>query len=150
MNKITMKDNDQMKTVSNDDLKSVRDAVMQAARDHLQAKDAPTAINHYSQAATIISNGRMFRSFAEFCQDTHSFYRSLDRVELAEWDQMDVRVLNISTAIFTGVVRWSSLDTSGNRLKLKGIWSAIYVLEDEGWKIIYRHESFENSGQSKF
>ena len=37
---------------------------------------------------------------------------------------------------------WESTDTSGQKMNLQGVWSALFVREGECWKIKMRHESF--------
>jgi hypothetical protein len=114
--------------------------VRKAASDHLNAPNAETALRHYKLNATIISNGMMYENFELFEKDTHDFYNSLQEVKLAVWDNIQIRVFNPELALFNASVRWTSIDKPGSVLNLKGIWSAVYCLEEGGWKILFRHE----------
>ncbi len=123
---------------------TIEEAVRQAALDHVNAKDAQTALSHYNRDATVVSNGIWFDSFDSFARDTYNFFESLKEVKLAVWDEVRIQVISSKVALFTGKVRWESVDNSGRELKLKGVWSAVYVRENGKWKISLRHESFED------
>ncbi len=122
---------------------TIEEAVKQAAWQHLQSKDAAAAVGCYEADAIVASSGSLFGSFEQFAEDTRAFYDTLARVELAVWDEMHVQILNRDAAVLTATVRWSSTDTAGERLDLKGVWTAVYVRHDGQWKICTRHESFE-------
>lgn len=144
-----MIDHKSNRTLNNFDKGFIEKEIKKAANDHLNARDADTALIHYKPGATVITNGIWFESFKSFEQDVRNFYMSLKEVKLAVWDQMQIQILNPKLAIFTGSVRWSSVDKSGSFLNLRGIWSAIYCLEIDKWKIMLRHESFEQDDKIK-
>ena len=121
----------------------IKKAVRKAASDHLNAPDADTALSHYMQDTTIVSNGMLYETFELFEKDTRDFFNSMEEVKLAVWDNMRIQVFNPELALFNASVRWISVDKVGSVLNLKGIWSAIYCLEEGDWKILFRHESFE-------
>ena len=116
--------------------------VQQAAVDHLNAEDADAALSYYAEDAAIVSNGYLYPSFQEFAEHVREFYASLSKVNTAIWEDVDIRVINPDTAIFTAKFRWQSMDTQGEKLNLQGVWSAVYVRDQDSWKIKMRHESF--------
>jgi uncharacterized protein (TIGR02246 family) len=122
---------------------ALEEAVKQAAWDHLLAKDAAEALGHYEPDAIVASNASLYPSLEEFAADAREFYRTLRQVDLAVWDEMHVQALSDDAAVLTATVRWSSTDTEGVRLDLKGVWTAVYVQRDGRWSICARHESFE-------
>ena len=122
---------------------AIEAAVKQAAWQHLKSKDAAAALGCYEVDAIVASNGSLYGSFERFAEDTRAFYDTLARIELAVWDDMHVQILSSDAAVLTATVRWSSTDTAGVRMDLKGVWTAVYVRRDRQWKICARHESFE-------
>ena len=138
-----MIDDKSYETLTKLDEGAIENEIKKAAWDHLNARDADTALSHYKPGATVITNGIWFESFKSFEKDVRNFYMSLKEVKLAVWDQIQIQILSPRLALFTGSVLWPSVDKSGSVLKLKGIWSATYSLEKDKWKILLRHESFE-------
>ena len=122
---------------------AIEEAVKQAAWQHLKSTDAADALDYYEPDAIVASNGSLYGSFERFAEDTRAFYDTLSRIEVAVWDEMHVQILNSDAAVLTATVRWSSTDTAGIRMDLKGVWTAVYVRRDGQWKICARHESFE-------
>ena len=130
-------------SMSTSEINSIKEAVRKAATEHLIAPDAETALSHFKLNATIISNGKLYENFKLFEKDTHDFYNSLKEVKLAVWDNIQIQVFNPELALFNASVRWTSVDKADSVLNLRGIWSAVYCLEEADWKILFRHESFE-------
>ena len=122
--------------------KRMVDAVQQAAVDHLNAEDAETALSYYAEDAAIVSNGYLYSSFQEFAEHVREFYASLRKVDTAIWEDIDIRVINPETAIFNATFRWRSTDNWGETMNLQGVWTAVYVRDEDRWKIKMRHESF--------
>ena len=120
----------------------IKAEVQQAAEEHLNAKDAETALSYYTEDAAIVSNGYLYPSFQEFAEHVREFYASLRKVDTATWEDVDIRVINPDTAIYTAKFRWRSTDTRGETLNLQGVWTAVYVRDQDSWKIKMRHESF--------
>ena len=138
-----MNDDEAKGNLTASEINTIKNAVIKAATDHLNASDADTALSHYKPDATIISNGMLYETFELFEKDARDFYNSLKEVKRAVWDNIQVQVVNPELALFTASVRWSSVDKFGSVLELKGIWSAVYCLAEGKWKILLRHESFE-------
>ncbi len=116
--------------------------VKQAALDHLNAKDAATALSHYTEDAIVVSNGFLYPSFQTFAEHVKKFYGSLSRINLAVWDDMHINILSADVVIFTAKFRWSSTDTTGVNTDLQGVWTALFIPDNSCWKISMRHESF--------
>ncbi len=116
--------------------------VKQAALDHLNAKDAATALNHYTEDALVVSNGFLYPTFQSFSEHVETFYSSLNRINLALWDDMYINVLSPDAALFTATFHWSSTDKAGLKTDLQGVWTALFIRKSGTWKIRVRHESF--------
>lgn len=130
--------------VSDRDFERVEGEVRQAALDHLAARDAATALSDFTEDAVLVSNARWYTA-SEWADLIEEFYGTMQRVHVAEWEDMRVDVLSIDAAVCTARFRWGSTDTSGVTTSLEGVWTALYVREAEGWKIRVRHESFESA-----
>ena len=113
-----------------------------AALSHLNAEDAVTALSNYTEDATIASNSCLYTSRQAFTEDIKAFYGSLKRIDLAEWEAIRINVISKNAGTFNAKFRWVSTDTSGQKMNLQGVWSALFVREGECWKIKMRHESF--------
>ena len=122
---------------------TIEEAVKQAAWRHLRSEDADSALSCYEPDAIVASHGSLYPSFDSFADDTRAFYADLRQIDLAEWDEMRVQVLNEDAAVLTATVRWSSVNKAGARLELKGVWTAVFVQNAGRWRIRTRHESFE-------
>lgn len=123
----------------------IADAVKQTACDLLAERDADAVLEYYVPSPTVVSNGFLYPSFESLASELKTFYGSLNDVRVAAWDEMSVDVVSESAAVFTGRFRWSSTDTEGELTDLGGIWTAVFVLVQNRWKILVRHESFEPS-----
>jgi uncharacterized protein (TIGR02246 family) len=118
-----------------------------AAVEHINTKDAETALSHFTDDIIAVSNNQFFPSFEALAQDVRAYYKILEEVNLAAWDDIHIRVINNDTAIFIAKFRYSFTSKDKARTDLKGIWTALYVKDNSSWKIRVRHESFtENKG----
>ena len=124
---------------------AIAEAVKQTACDLLAERDADTILDYYATSPTVVSNGFLYPSFESLATELKAFYGSLREVSVAAWDEMRVDVVSDSAAVFTGRFSWSSTDTEGETTNLRGIWTALFVLVQNRWKIRVRHESFEPS-----
>jgi ketosteroid isomerase-like protein len=129
-------------TLSAKHVSKIKKEVEQVAKDHLHAKDAGTALSHYTEDATVVSNGFLYPSFNSFADHIKKFYGTLGKINLAVWDKMFINVISVDAALLTATFRWSSTDSAGKRTCLQGVWSALFVLKNGIWKISMRHESF--------
>ena len=126
------------KTVS----EQIKAEVKQAAIDHLNVKDAPTALSHFTEDAIAVSNTILFPSLLELAEDVNAYYDILKEVNLAVWDEMHIKVIDADAALFTAKFRYSFTDTNDQKTNLTGVWTALYVRCNGQWKIQARHESF--------
>jgi len=124
------------------ELATIEGAVRRAASELLRATDAATALRYYAPAATIVSNGVLYPSLDSLAGELKAFYGSLHEIRLAVWDDVRVDVLRSDAAVFTGRFRWRSTDISGAKAELEGVWTAVFVLLGDDWRIGVRHESF--------
>lgn len=121
---------------------AIEEAVKRAAWQHLRSKDAVSALSWYEPDAIVASDGSLYPSFDRFAQDAREFYATLKQVHVAVWDEMHVQVLGRDVAVLTATVRWSSTDKVDERIDLEGVWSAVFVRREKGWRVCARHESF--------
>lgn len=128
--------------LSPEDVARIEEAVTTAMLEHMHAEDAATGLSHYAPDVKAVSNGYLYPSFEELRGEVEAFYETLAEVDVATWDEMIIDVLSAEAAAVTATFRWSSRDTSGIRTDLQGVWTAVWVREDQRWQIRARHESF--------
>lgn len=131
-----------MTKLSRSEIARIKAEVKQAAIDHLNARDAKTALSHFTEDVIAVSNTQLFPSLGVLAEDVHAYYNILKEVNLAVWDEMHTKVVNKDIAVVTGKFRYSFTDTEDQRTDLQGVWTSIYVRRDSDWKICARHESF--------
>lgn len=90
-----------------------------------------------------MSNSQLFPSFEALAEDVRAYYDILKEVNLAVWDEMRIKVISKDTVVVTAKFHYSFTDTNNEKTNLQGVWTALYVRRNEGWKIFMRHESFE-------
>ena len=66
----------------------------------------------------------------------------MGKIDLADYDEVQINVLTHNTAHFSAKFHWISTDANGIKLDLKGMYSALYILQENHWKMSFRHESF--------
>jgi len=119
----------------------IKAEVKQAAIEHINAKDAATALSHYTEDATAVSNDTLYTSFEKLAEDIKAYYNILKDVNLAVWDQMHINVINTDAALVTAKFRYSFTSTNDEKTDLQGVWTDLYVRSNGSWKIRVRHES---------
>jgi ketosteroid isomerase-like protein len=119
----------------------IKAEVKQAAIEHLNAKDAPTALSHYTEDAMAVSNDTLYPSFEKISGHVKAYYNILKEVNLAVWDDIHINVINNDAALFTGKFCYSFTSTNNERTDLQGVWTGLYVRDNGSWKIRVRHES---------
>jgi ketosteroid isomerase-like protein len=127
--------------LSAEEVAKIEEGVRTAMSNHLHSEDAATALSHYVPDATAVSNGFLYPSFDALSADVEAFYETLAEVNCAAWDDMRIDVLGADVAGVTARFRWSSTDTTGSRTDLQGVWSVIWVHDNQRWRILTRHES---------
>lgn len=128
--------------LSESQLARIKEEVEQAAVAHLNTEDAETALSHFTEDVIAVSNERLFSSLEALAEDVRAYYAILKEVHLAVWDEIHIRVINSTAAVFTAKFRFSFTSKDNTRTDLQGIWTALYVKESGQWKIRVRHESF--------
>lgn len=128
--------------LSNNQLAQIKAEVKQAAVEHLNTKDATTAISHFTDDVIAVSNVKLFPSLEMLAEDIKAYYKILKEVNLAVWDDMHINVINSNTTLVTATFRYSFTSTDDEKTDLQGVWTALYVRSNGSWKIRVRHESF--------
>ena len=142
-----MSQNSNPSNLSESQIAQIKAEVHKAALDHLNTKDAETALSHFSDDIIAVSNNQLFPSFEALAEDVRAYYEILDEVNLAVWDEIHIRVINSDAAVFTAKFRYIFTSKDNTRTDLQGIWTVLYVRDSGLWKIRVRHESFcENKG----
>jgi ketosteroid isomerase-like protein len=128
--------------LSENQIIQIKKEVEQAATDHLNTKNAETALSHFADDIVAVSNDKLFPSFESLAEDVRAYYAILKEVNLAAWDEIHTRVINTNAAVFTAKFRYSFTSIENKRTDLQGIWTALCVKDSGKWKIRVRHESF--------
>ena len=121
----------------------VHTEVEQAATRHLNAADAETALSHYTNDAFAVSNTTIFSSLESLSEEVGKYYKILQKVNYASWEDVNIHVINESAATFTAKFSYGFTDKDGVKTDLRGVWTALFILDGGDWKIRLRHESFE-------
>ncbi len=120
----------------------IENEIRQAALDHLHARTADEALGHFHGDVIAVSNDRLFPSFAALEKDVRAYYDGLKQVDHASFGEMHIRVVDSKTVCITATFRYAFTDVMDEKTDLTGVWTALYVRENETWKIRMRHESF--------
>jgi ketosteroid isomerase-like protein len=114
-----------------------------AATMHLNVKDINTALSHYTDDVIAISNTEIFSSREELAADIDEYYKILKSVNHALWEDIHIHVISENAATFTAKFRYGFTSIDDEITNLKGVWTALFILDKGAWKIRLRHESFE-------
>ncbi|MEW8392753.1 MAG: nuclear transport factor 2 family protein [Candidatus Thiodiazotropha sp.] len=117
--------------------------VEQAATTHLNVKDKNTALSHFTDDVFAISNTRIFSSREELAAEIDEYYKILKSVNHAEWEDIHIHVINEKAATFTAKFNYGFTSIDDEVTNLRGVWTALFILDHEAWKIRLRHESVE-------
>jgi ketosteroid isomerase-like protein len=128
--------------LSTNQIIKIKEEVEQAATTHLNAKDADTALSHYTEDVLAVSNN-LFSSRESLATDIIEYYKILKKVNYASWEDIYIHVINESTATFTAKFSYGFTSQDNNITNLRGVWTALFLLDKGIWKIRLRHESFE-------
>ena len=79
--------------------------VKQAAIEHLNTKDAETALSHYADDIIAVSNDKFFPSFEALAEDVRAYYEILEEINLAVWDEIHIHIIETNAAVFTAKFR---------------------------------------------
>jgi uncharacterized protein (TIGR02246 family) len=134
-----------MSELSKSEIAQIKAEVKQTAIDHLNAIDAKTALSHFTEDVIAVSNTQLFPSLEALAENVKAYYNILKEVNFADWDEMHIKAINKDSAMVIAKFRYSFTDTNDEKTNLKGVWTALYVRRNDGWKICVRHETFELS-----
>ncbi len=123
----------------------IKSQVKRAATAHLNAKDLDTVLSHFTDDVVAVSNCNVFSSRDALAADIGEYYKSLKSVNHASWEDIHINVINESAVTFTAKFNYGFTSTDDQRTDLKGVWTALFVIEQGVWKIRLRHESFEQN-----
>jgi ketosteroid isomerase-like protein len=116
--------------------------IEKAATLHLNAIDIDAALSHYTDDMVAISNTKVFSSREELAAELSGYYSILKRVNHASWEDINIQIISQNAATFTAKFNYGFTSKDGEHTDLKGVWTALFILDKGRWKIRLRHESF--------
>lgn len=128
--------------ISEEVIKRIGGEVVRAATEHLESKNAKTALSHFTRDVVAVTNNRLLTSVEELTVIVRGYYDILKEINHALWNNMIIHILNKDSALVTAEFIYCFTDHENVRTDLKGIWTSLYVRQEDGWKIMLRHESF--------
>ena len=129
--------------ISTSQIMKIKAEVEQAATTHLNTKDLNLALSHFTEDVVAVSNLTFFSSRESLTTDIGEYYKILKEVNYASWEDVHIHVINESAATFTAKFNYGFTSMDGEITDLKGVWTALFTLDEGIWKIRLRHESFE-------
>ena len=138
---MSCKDHNNLK-LSESEVSRIKAEIEKTALNHLNSESAILALSYYTEDAKIMSNGILYSSFESFAADIKDFYSNLNIVNHATYNDMHINVLASDNAHLNTKFHWISTDKNGQKIEIKGTWSALFVLKEGHWKMCFRHESF--------
>lgn len=124
-------------------IEAIKKEVELAANRHLNASDAKTSLSHFTDDVFAVSNIDMYPTLESLASDVKDYYAQLKKVNCARWEDAHIKVISEKAATFTAKFRYEFTCSDSSVVKLRGVWTALFVLVGEDWKIQLRHESFE-------
>ena len=67
----------------------------------------------------------------------------LKSVNHAAWEDIHINVISEEAATFTAKFSYGFTSIDDDVTNLRGVWTALFILDQGAWKIRLRHESFE-------
>ena len=129
--------------LSTNQIEKLKAEVEEAAHTHLNSRDADTALSHFTDDVLAISNTKLFFSRESLAADIGEHYKILKKVNYASWEDIHINVINECAATFTAKFIYGFTSMDDKITQLKGMWTALFILDKGIWKIRLRHESFE-------
>ena len=124
-------------------INQIKAEIEQVATEHLNTSDIDTALSHFTNDIYAVSNTDVFPSRAELATHITGYYNLLKQVNYASWEDISIHVIDHKAATFSAKFRYDFTSTNSEQVKLKGVWTALYIREQSIWKIRLRHESFK-------
>jgi hypothetical protein len=90
-----------------------------------------------------VSNTELFTSRDVLAAGIREYYRKLKKVNHASWRDAHLQVISESVATFSARFDYGFTGADETVTELTGVWTALFVLEERGWKIRLLHESVE-------
>ena len=91
---------------------------------------------------SVSSGVNYFPELKQFVDSVSYWFSERERQEV-ESIKIDVTVLNSEFAVLTHKSYWSIWLKNGNYLKLNAVDSHLWIKEEDAWRIIQMHESWE-------
>lgn len=129
--------------LSTNQINKIKAEVEVAANTHLNSKDVDTVLSHFTDDVLAISNTKLFYSRESLAADIGEYYKILKKVNYASWEEIHINVINKCAATFTAKFIYGFTSMDDKIAQLKGVWTALFILDKGIWKIRLRHESFE-------
>ena len=120
----------------------IKAEIEKAATLHLNAVDIDTALSHYADDMIAISNTKVFSSREELADELSEYYNILKSVNHASWEDINLHIISANAATFTAKFKYGFTRKDGKHTDLRGVWTALFILDKGTWKIRLRHESF--------
>ncbi len=129
--------------LSESEIKKIEAEIEEVATAHLNARDIETALSHFTDDIFAVSNTAIFSSHDSLEADISEYYKTLEGINHASWEDIYIYVINERSATFTANFSYGFTSKDGEVTELKGVWTALFILDEGEWKIRLRHETFE-------
>jgi uncharacterized protein (TIGR02246 family) len=132
-------------TLTEQQTAAIADTVRQAADAYMRdirALDFERVNGAYSADLVWAENGVLAVNRDSLTTAWRQVFATWRTVTRGEWKDIRVRVLGPDAAVITAGFDLAAQDTAGAPIGTRGVWTAVYVRTDAGWKIAYAHESY--------
>ena len=68
-------------------------------------------------------------------------YQKFKEIKYGKLDSIYVYILGPHGAVATSTFQETIIDTSGNQMTSKGVWTNVFVEESGGWEVVHGHAS---------
>ena len=113
---------------------------IQALIDATLAGDADRVIAAYRPDTPFIEQGHVRARFDELENQIRDFFASYRVIENT-LDDIRIVELSESAAVITARYSYSTVSRRGEKATSVGAWSAVFVRESAGWRIVAPHQS---------
>ncbi len=135
----------QAQALSNAERAAIRSDVTQSADslfDAFRRLDADAYFSFHGSDLVWAENAVLTTNQDSLFSAWKGLFASIQEVTSVDWGEVHVRVLGPDAAVFTGTFDWAGVDLSGVHVGNPGVWTAVWLRTNEGWKIVYGHESY--------
>ncbi|MGB6033636.1 MAG: nuclear transport factor 2 family protein, partial [Bacteroidota bacterium] len=120
-------------------IEGIKAEIHRAATAHLDARDAETALSHFTDDVVAVSNTEVFPSRESLAANVREYYGDLKEVNYASWKDVHIYVVSERAATFTAKFVYGFTSMDDKITDLKGVWTALFVIDQGSWKIRLRH-----------